>query len=245
MISRLAMEDSRLSFEARGALAYILVKPDDWEVNVTDLREAGGIGRDKAYAIIKEWIAAGYCERVEHRAGGRVSGYTYLIYESPLTDLPLPDLPYTAEPLPVNTDHTNKERSTNKENSTNKEKGGEQHRKPSQSTICSDLPPPASPLYEKVCEIVGYNPQTITNSTLSKVLAVCTKFTKAGYTAEDLADWYTETWMQDWRYTRKHSNPSINQLSDEMRKATTHVADDTPDEEYDPAIWDAAIKAFA
>lgn len=125
-IRRATFEDANLSFEARGVLGYILVKPDDWEVQVTDLMRQGDIGRDKAYRIINELITAGYCKRVEYRTRGRIVGYTYLIDEEPIfleeathepltenteavTTPPLPELPLTVEPLTENTDHTNKE----------------------------------------------------------------------------------------------------------------------------------------
>ena len=119
MIDRRIMEDDRLSFESRGALAYILVKPDNWQVSITNLMNAGNIGKEKAYRIVKEWIDCGYCERVEHREKGKVTGYTYYIHEEPLPvlplpaeplpALPLPALPLPALPLPVNQYYNNKE----------------------------------------------------------------------------------------------------------------------------------------
>lgn len=66
LINRHAMEDDRLTFEARGVLAYILVKPDNWEIQINDLRRAGGTGRDKVYRILNELIAFGYITREQH-----------------------------------------------------------------------------------------------------------------------------------------------------------------------------------
>lgn len=49
-----------LSFEARGLLAYLLSKPDDWIIIPADIQAEGGIGRDKASGILKELRDAGY-----------------------------------------------------------------------------------------------------------------------------------------------------------------------------------------
>lgn len=138
VINRHAMEDDRLTFEARGVLAYILVKPDDWEIQINDLRRSGNAGRDKIYRIINELIAFGYIIRESPRKpDGTIGKTVYNVYENPqvvesdaqgepLPAEPLPEKPDTAEPdtaepLPVNTDHNNKENTTNKERVTKKE----------------------------------------------------------------------------------------------------------------------------
>jgi hypothetical protein len=126
-IRRATFEDNRLSFEARGVLGYILVKPDDWRINVTDLMKQGDMGRDKTYRILNELIETGYCERVELRDRGRIVGYDYLINEEPCTEKPLPDFPYTAKPLTENQDHTNKEVPLKKKETKEEVAGKQQH----------------------------------------------------------------------------------------------------------------------
>lgn len=70
--------DSRLSFEARGLLCYLLAKPGDWQVHVNGIRAAGRIGRDKTYRILQELAEAGYLERIPKRgAHGRFASYDY------------------------------------------------------------------------------------------------------------------------------------------------------------------------
>ena len=139
LINRHALEDRRMSFDARGALGFILVKPDTWKINVKNLMKEGGIGRDKTYRIINEWIASGYCERIENRVQGRVAGYDYIIHESPLPEKPDTAEPDTAEPLPANTDHSNKEvvvvnKLSNKETASSKENQPTNHETLDQNT---------------------------------------------------------------------------------------------------------------
>jgi hypothetical protein len=62
-VRRATFEDRGLSWEARGLLAYLLVKPDDWEIQVADLIDASPGGRDKVYRILNELEAHGYVER--------------------------------------------------------------------------------------------------------------------------------------------------------------------------------------
>ena len=45
-VDRRPFEDARLSWAARGIFGYLLVKPDAWEINVTDLRRRGNLGKD-------------------------------------------------------------------------------------------------------------------------------------------------------------------------------------------------------
>lgn len=82
-VSRATAQDATLSFEARGVLLYLLSKPDDWTVQIADLMREGGIGRDKAKAILKELRAAGYIEtEITHDDDGRFSGKIDRIYET-------------------------------------------------------------------------------------------------------------------------------------------------------------------
>jgi len=43
-----AVEDTRLSWAARGLLGYLLSRPDDWKVLIGDLRKRGDLGRDSS-----------------------------------------------------------------------------------------------------------------------------------------------------------------------------------------------------
>jgi hypothetical protein len=93
-------QDSRLSFEARGVLQYLLSKPDNWEIQFIDVEREGHIGRDKRIRIFAELERAGYFERVELRAGGRYD-YDYVLHDVPINNgpTPHPENPFTVNPL--------------------------------------------------------------------------------------------------------------------------------------------------
>lgn len=105
-ISKSLAKDGSLSFEARGVMLYLLSKPDDWEIQFTDVEKAGKIGRDKRQRIFAELELHGYFERVEDRTSGQF-GYDYIVHEEPLPENPVavsgpqPGLPVPEKPVAV------------------------------------------------------------------------------------------------------------------------------------------------
>ena len=67
VIDRRPLEDERLSWAARGLLAYLLAKPDDWELRVSDLRRRGDLGRDGVHRLLKQLQTLGYIRRKQVR----------------------------------------------------------------------------------------------------------------------------------------------------------------------------------
>jgi hypothetical protein len=83
-------QDKTISFEARGMLAYLLSKPDNWKVHLTDLMRNGNIGRDQAKRILKELKDAKYivAEKQKKNLDGTFASIEYRIYEEPHTENP-------------------------------------------------------------------------------------------------------------------------------------------------------------
>lgn len=138
-IRRATFEDSRLSWEARGLLGYLLVKPDDWKINVSNLVNQSPGGRDRVYRILSELIEHHYIQRTEIRISGKISGYEYVVFEEPYTEEPdeiqsspvgpdtekpdtvepLPEKPYTVLPYTEKAYISKEEVSSKKETTTN------------------------------------------------------------------------------------------------------------------------------
>lgn len=78
------LSDEKISWKAKGILAYLLSKPDDWVTYAKDIEKRSTDGRDSVNSGIKELIAAGYLERKQLREKGKFTGYEYSVYESPL-----------------------------------------------------------------------------------------------------------------------------------------------------------------
>lgn len=142
-VSNKLLNDQGLPLKAKGLLAYMLSKPDDWQFNVKSM--AGELKEDKdtVARILNTLIAAQYINRKEiPRSGGKVAGYDYYVYQSPYPQngdvVNEPESsPYPHYPDTVNGDIPNKEVLTNKE-------GGSSYVVPS----TDESPPEPSPPVE-------------------------------------------------------------------------------------------------
>lgn len=103
LLLRALAQDRTISFEARGVMAYILSKPDDWKVQPTDLEQQ--CGRQKVYSILKELKDAGYIVQ-EQRQGknGRFQPGDYIVFEQPCDEKPHTVRPDTVRPQAVQPD---------------------------------------------------------------------------------------------------------------------------------------------
>jgi len=109
-----------LSYRAKGILAYLLSKPEDWQVKEQDIVNHGTEGRDAIRTAIKELIACGYMVKEQGRSEkGLFDEVDYLVSDHPFTGNPSTDNPSTDNPLHTNIECTNKELNKEKEISEN------------------------------------------------------------------------------------------------------------------------------
>jgi len=88
IISNIPLNDTTISFKAKGIWAYLMSKPDDWQVYVSQLVKAGIDGKSAIYSGIKELIKAGYMEKTVIRKNGKISHYEYSVNEEPIKKTP-------------------------------------------------------------------------------------------------------------------------------------------------------------
>jgi len=83
-IGNAMLRDTRLSIEARGALAMMLSYPSNWQVTLSWLCQMAGVGRDKARGILAELEEFKYCIRTRLRKkDGQLGSYEYLFTDEP------------------------------------------------------------------------------------------------------------------------------------------------------------------
>lgn len=83
-ISNDTLADKRLSYRARGVLAYLLSRPVGWTTSREAIARQGTEGRDAIGTALRELEAVGYVRRVRTQdAGGRWSTATY-VFDSPV-----------------------------------------------------------------------------------------------------------------------------------------------------------------
>ena len=112
VVSNAALEDSRLSFQAKGLLVYLLSKPDGWRVSREHLATVGTNGISSVRAILTELEECGYLSRV--RKAGEHGHFTWesIIHENPLPSAENPPMvnPPMEKPPVVNRTLVNTER---------------------------------------------------------------------------------------------------------------------------------------
>ena len=90
IIDNRVLEDTRLSWGARGMAAYLLSKPDTWEVMRQHLINQSPGGRGVVDSILEELGSFGYITREEQPRGerGRFDSVTTIVHEVPTSGFP-------------------------------------------------------------------------------------------------------------------------------------------------------------
>jgi hypothetical protein len=88
IMSNVGLEDNRLSLKAKGMLAYLLSKPDNWQVSDRQLSTIGPDGRTAVQAALKELETYGYLNRTRvRREDGTFCGQS-IVYDEPWSENP-------------------------------------------------------------------------------------------------------------------------------------------------------------
>jgi hypothetical protein len=88
-ISNATIRNHRLSWAARGFLTYMVGHPANWHFRIEHFCRETGTGRDRAYGMIAELMAAGYCRKERpRRANGTLGPVEYVFSARPLTEKP-------------------------------------------------------------------------------------------------------------------------------------------------------------
>lgn len=84
-ISNEALRDNRLSFEARGLMAYMLTFPKTWTFHKSVIMREQNVGRDKLDRCIRSLEEFGYIKRGKRlrNKDGRLAGYDLTVVENP------------------------------------------------------------------------------------------------------------------------------------------------------------------
>lgn len=84
VINNYCLYDTRLSWKAKGLLAHMLSRPDDWDFHNSELVKHAKDGLDSVKKGIKELQEAGYIKREPIRdEKGRVKQWITIVYETP------------------------------------------------------------------------------------------------------------------------------------------------------------------
>jgi DnaD/phage-associated family protein len=98
VMSKVGLHDDRLSWKAKGLLAYMLSMPNDWKFYDDELVKHARDGKDALKSAIKELKQYGYMRR-ERRQNeqGKIEWET-IVYEEPYTENPSMEKPCMENP---------------------------------------------------------------------------------------------------------------------------------------------------
>lgn len=110
------LDDSRLTWKAKGVLAYLLGKPSGWKVQVRDISNRGKDGESAVRTALDELRTIGYAKLECLREGGKVVAWYWKIADEPIYSAPDGENPHlekpeVEKPEVENRDSSKKERS--------------------------------------------------------------------------------------------------------------------------------------
>lgn len=87
VMNRTALNDKRLSWKAKGIMAYLLSMPDDWVFYMEELQSHSTDGKASFQSGFKELKDCGYVERRPVREGQRIKEWETIVHEIPINPL--------------------------------------------------------------------------------------------------------------------------------------------------------------
>lgn len=119
VINNTGLKDERLSWKAKGILAYALTLPDDWTFHISELARHAKDGEDSLRTGFKELKKLGYVKRYPVRDGNtkKITRWDTEIYETPQRNMPQMENQDVVKPYEENQKLLNTNRlNTNKRN---------------------------------------------------------------------------------------------------------------------------------
>ncbi|MCA1004032.1 DnaD domain protein [Bacillus thuringiensis] len=121
VINNTGLKDERLSWKAKGILAYALTLPDDWTFHISELARHAKDGEDSLRTGFKELKELGYVKRYPVRDGNtkKITRWDTEIYETPQRNMPQVENQDVVKPYVENQTLLNTNRLTTNKRNTN------------------------------------------------------------------------------------------------------------------------------
>jgi hypothetical protein len=98
LIDNQPLQETEMSWKAKGLLAYLMSLPDDWKISMSDLCNRSKDGRDATNSAMNELIEFGYAKRMTLKEGTQFAGIDYCVSSVKFTDFPDTGNPLTGNP---------------------------------------------------------------------------------------------------------------------------------------------------
>lgn len=227
-INNTVLEDDRLSWRAKGIAAYLLSKPDDWQINHEHLLQHGTEGRDAVLSAMKELESCGYLVRTKTQGSDGKFSTVVTLLEVP-------------QPSPENPESVNENRVLENRVLENRQSVNQD------SLVSTDYqvlitntdttylpavqgatPTPQQEMFGAICEALGWDYKTLAEKDRVRVAQACGILRKANYTVDDIRRFMVEIWFHDWRWEKKQQHPTLENLRQEIGKLRSLVPSAAP-----------------
>lgn len=225
-------QDESISLEAVGLMAYLLSKPDDWEVELHDIERRGKFKRDVRRRLFAELEAAGYFERIRFRDEVKKTwDYNLIVHETPIpedqrtgiskrksNEKPQVVLPSTANPPAANppTAQPSAAKAAIIENTEVQNRDLQERERQQLATQSTN--PLSHPLGIALLTSAGFSEfqrESLSPMNYSKLQAAVTRLSKAGISDQHIIQARRDWWGK--------SNPNFDQLADLALQAAANV----------------------
>lgn len=215
-IANAALRDTRLSWKARGILAYLLSMSDGWKIYLTELANRATDGIDSLRSGVRELEAAGYIVKQQTRdEQGKLTGWEYDVYEQPTDG--------------KSNDETIWGKTIYGKSNTKKEQLKELTRTEIDSNInlqdktklkenlkdCPDEKKPSghSEMVAALEAVTGMDMKIKSNA--GRIVRVAKELREAGYSFQNVID-FGDRWRRGWRYRQSRNPPSLSVIKAEI-----------------------------
>ena len=97
MVSNQVVQNTNISFKAKGLLTYLLSFPDSWELSPYQIQKTFTLSEKVTVNLIKELISAGY---IEKSLNNKTKKNQYIVYEMPINSINCDELRVNALLVP-------------------------------------------------------------------------------------------------------------------------------------------------
>jgi len=98
VVTNTVLRDTKISWKAKGIMAYMLSNPDDWTYYLDELVKHSTEGKASFRSGFKELQDRGYVKRVKRRKNDGTFKWETIVFEQPHTVFPQVDNPHVEKP---------------------------------------------------------------------------------------------------------------------------------------------------
>jgi hypothetical protein len=229
LVNKAALEDTRLSWKAKGILAYLLSRPESWEVISGDVINRSTDGRESVLAGMNELKQFGYAKLDNDRdEKGHVMGKHWVVFEEPETP-PINGFPEDRVSRRSDKPKIGKSTTSNKEESSNKEEDSKKNTSKDREEVLALTEKLRAAGHGDLWDgyLQGRLSKKAKNTDLSLVLVLRELFKHPGHIRKGLEKAVKSTWVGfDWEWVDKSLKKSKENGSGERE---VWVPVETPD----------------